>query len=110
MTFAEILEELVQAAPGAAAAILCDDEGEYVELVCNGVDAYDVKLAGAQFSPLLAQLGHPRELLVRASDATYLIQCIADGYYVLLWLSPRASTSRSARVLRERAQHVAALM
>jgi predicted regulator of Ras-like GTPase activity (Roadblock/LC7/MglB family) len=103
--FAEILGDLLARVPGALAAALVDEEGECVDYT-GTTDPYDLKVAAAHFSIVLAEaaerlgpLGAPRTLLVRCERKTFLVQSLPERYAMIVILRARAGFASSARAI-----------
>ncbi len=104
-TFAEILEALLDAIPGAHAAALVDFEGETVDYA-GALDPFDLKVSAAHWQLVLSQiaetrLGSPRQLVIRARARSYIVRQLQPGYAVVLVLHPRAAFAASGRALQE---------
>jgi hypothetical protein len=103
--FAVILEDLLDAIPGAQAAALVDYEGETVDYA-GDLDPFDLKVSAAHWQIVLSEiaetrLGAPRQLVVRARARSYIIRQLQSGYAVVLLLHPRAAFAASDRALQE---------
>jgi hypothetical protein len=90
-----MLSTLVERAPGARGAVLCDHEGEFVELVVRdpGLSAYDMRVFGAQIAAAWLNVGTRAtehgaggivELRLTCAGGTLLCRSLRDGYYALL--------------------------
>jgi predicted regulator of Ras-like GTPase activity (Roadblock/LC7/MglB family) len=94
--FKEILERLVRSVPGAVGAVVVDTEGESVDYA-GSLPSFRTKLMGAHLrvvldvgrSDSMAQTG-PKQLLVRAGDASFLVRSLPHGYALALALTRRA--------------------
>ena len=109
-----MLEDLCGRAPGARGAVLCDFEGEFVELVVRDpqITDYDMKILGAQMAAAWLNLqnganergaGGAVEMRLGCSGGTLLCRGLRDGYYVVLLISQGSSTGQAAFELREAA-------
>lgn len=104
-TFAAILEDLLEAIPGAQAAALVDFEGETVDYA-GALDTFDLKVSAAHWQLVLrdvteTRLGTPHQLVIRARARSYIIRQIQPGYAVVIVLHPRAAFAASERALQE---------
>lgn len=108
--FARILGELVARIPGAYAAALVDALGETVDYAAGRADPFDVKVAAAHLRIVIDEvsrspLGPPTSLVVRGTEASFLVRSLPDGYAVVVLLRKRAgfaSTSRALTVCERR--------
>ncbi len=103
--FATILAELLARIPGSIGGSLVDSEGECVDYT-GAADPYDLKVAAAHFSIVLAEaarllgpLGSPRTIVVRCSMRTFLVHALPGGYALILVVRPRAGFVSAARAL-----------
>jgi putative intracellular protease/amidase len=113
--FEQILARLVARIPGAAAAILVDDEGEAVDyhLARARLAAFDVRIAAAHWRIVLdevaasSRLGRPTLLAVRGTARNFYAHALAEGYALVIVLGRRAPLAISPRALSvcERALH-----
>jgi predicted regulator of Ras-like GTPase activity (Roadblock/LC7/MglB family) len=112
---ARAVNRLVRELPGCTGAVLTASDGEPVLVAApDGVDLYDVKVAGAQFAAALHTLrkttrdlgvGAPVELRLRCATGGLLAHEIADGYFLFVVLG-RAAPAIAARVLAEAASEL----
>ena len=90
-----MLSTLVERAPGARGAILCDYDGEFVELVVRDPELshYDMRVFGAQMAAAWLNVGVRAtergaggivELRLTCAGGTLLCRSLRDGYYVVL--------------------------
>ena len=93
-----MLSSLVERAPGARGAVLCDYEGEFVALVVRDplLSEYELKIFGAQLAAAILNLqtnssergaGNIVELRLGCAGGTLLYRSLRDGYYVMLVLA-----------------------
>jgi len=112
-----MLGELVTMAPGARGAVLCDFEGEFVELVVHdpALSDYEMKIFGAQVAAAFINLqnnssqhgaGAIVELRLATAGGTLLGRALRDGYYLVLLLARGAPSAPASFAL----QHVATEM
>ena len=117
--FQPVLSALLDRAAGARGAVLCDYEGEFVELVVRdpAVSEYDMKVFGAQMAAAWSSLqqsssehgsGSVVELGVACAGGTLLCRALRDGYYVVLLLRSGSPQSSAAFFLRDTASALAA--
>jgi hypothetical protein len=106
--FTTILQRLVDATPGARAAVLVDSDGETVDYAGDH-DPFDLKVTAAHFQIIVSQIeetlsvrvGTPRQVTVHARHRSFLVRRVHPGYSVVLVLYPYAAFSVSERALRE---------
>ena len=112
--FAAILRRVVEATPGAVAAVFADEEGEAVDLHGEG-DPLDLMLAAAHMGVLLRRLEEARkdcgvgdigELRVSAKAAQYVTRPLGHGYQVTVILEPVATMPKLERALDEAVVHL----
>jgi len=114
-----MLNELTARAAGARGAVLCDYDGEFVELVVvdPALSAYDMKVAGAQIAAVWAGLqsgsidsgaGGILELRLGCDGGTLLCRTLRDGYYLVLLLARGTPSAPAAFALRRTASAMAA--
>ena len=118
--FGIALGELVQACPGGIAAILCDDEGETIDMAYDAkvLSALDVELHSAQIAQVAFRMtraiGHLNltncVTHVRASQRQLIFGVVAHEYLVTLALLPRANLARSRTAFSEHAHKIAGLL
>ena len=117
--FRPLLTALMERAAGARGAVLCDSEGEFVELVVRdpAVSEYDMKVFGAQMAAAWATLqanssergaGGIVEMRLGCAGGTLLCRSLRDGYYVVLLLGRGSPTAPAAFLLRDAASAMAA--
>lgn len=105
-TFASILDRLVNATPGAIAAVLVDAEGEAVDYA-GRMDAYELKVIGAHWPIVLHEidgtraLGAIHQITLRAKARSYHVRCVHPGYAVVIVLHRHAAFTLSDRALRQ---------
>ena len=95
-TFTEILEHLLDATPGAVAAVLVDHDGETVDSA-GALEPFDLKVAAAHWQIVLAELraieplGAMRALVVAARARSYVLRALHDvGYEPTIGLDYRS--------------------
>lgn len=104
--FTRILEQLVNACPGALGAAFVDAEGETVDYA-GVIDSFTIKVAAAHLRILLHEIaGLPalggttaRDLMLRGHRRTFFIRAVSEGYAVVLLLC-RGACSVSERALQ----------
>jgi hypothetical protein len=102
--FAAILDDLVGRVPGARAAALVDRSGETVDYAGRG-SPYELRVAAAHFRIVLDQaraqrsLARVESLMVRATQASFFVRALPDGYALVLWLSRGAGFRGLARAI-----------
>jgi hypothetical protein len=84
--FRSVLEAYVARHPGARAAVLCDDEGERIDLAVGAMAAFDVDVLGAVLAGPAAQCGG--RLRIRLDDTVLWMSPVADGCYVVVACAP----------------------
>jgi predicted regulator of Ras-like GTPase activity (Roadblock/LC7/MglB family) len=100
--FTVLLSELIARIPGARAAALVDADGESIDYA-GTLSPFDVKIAAAHWQIVLAEvskvplLTRARQVIVRGVRKSFLLHALADGYAVVVVLSPRAGFATSAR-------------
>ncbi|MBI5538047.1 MAG: hypothetical protein HY898_35325 [Deltaproteobacteria bacterium] len=107
-TFAQILQNLIEATPGALGAVLVDCLGEAVDYA-GVIEAFDIKVAGAHIQlefrkaneGLAAAFGPVRQLTVRASSRSYVARDLADGYMVVVVMGRCAGFGISPRAIAQ---------
>jgi hypothetical protein len=126
MSFQPALQQLVARSPGARGAVLCDLQGEFVELWraeqpprgCGELSQYELQIVGAQLASAWLNLetgsvqrgaGSAVEMRLRCEAGTLLCRVLRDGYYLVLLLAPgRPSAGPASFALREAAEQVLA--
>jgi predicted regulator of Ras-like GTPase activity (Roadblock/LC7/MglB family) len=115
-----MLSNLVARAPGARGAVLCDYEGEFVELVVRdpALSDYDMRVFGAQMAAALLSLetnssergaGGIVELRLGCSGGTLLCRSLGrDGYYIALLIAPGVPSALAGFELQHVASEIAA--
>lgn len=109
MRLQRILDELVEAAPGATGAILADWEGEaVVTRSMNGGD-YEIKVIGAHQGVILAEaremfkrlrLGETTLITFALQNFNAVTAPINHEYYLVLTLRPEAIPGRARPAIR----------
>jgi predicted regulator of Ras-like GTPase activity (Roadblock/LC7/MglB family) len=113
-----MLTTLVERVPQARGAVLCDREGESVELVIrdSSLPEYEMKVAGAQLAAMWLNLhdamsgcgaGALRELQIGCAAGNLLCRSLPDEYYVVLLLGRGGSGATAAFELRSAATRIA---
>jgi hypothetical protein len=117
--FQPVLSALLDRAEGARGAVLCDYEGEFVELVVRDPDVseYEMKVFGAQMAAAWSSLqesatehgaGGIVEMRITCAGGTLLCRALRDGYYVVLLLRSGVPQSTAAFLLRNTASALSA--
>ncbi len=105
MPFKRILQELMDAVPGATGAILADWEGEAVEQCCC-YDVYDLKVIGAHKGILLnimkemhgkLSVGEIRHTFISTEQQHFLFGPIGPDYLLVMTLNKRAIVGLAVR-------------
>lgn len=114
-TFSAILMRLCEATDASAAALV-DQEGETVDY-SGTVDPFETKIAAAELRLAVQAFearqqgigvsGRLRELIVRATNATYGVICLSEGYAIVMRL-PRHAFQVSRRALSEATREICA--
>jgi hypothetical protein len=105
--FRRMLTALVERVAGARGAVLCDREGESVELVIGdpALSPYEMRVFGAQLAAVslaVQEAGRERgagallELAAGCAAGSLLCRTLPEGYYVVLLVgrgAPRATAS-----------------
>jgi hypothetical protein len=107
-TFARILQNLIDATPGALGAVFVDGEGESVDYA-GSLDAFDVKVAGAQLQlefrkareGLPASFGELRQITLRARHRSYVVHQLTEGYMVVMVMGRCAGFGVSTRAIAQ---------
>jgi predicted regulator of Ras-like GTPase activity (Roadblock/LC7/MglB family) len=109
---ARAVNRLVRELRGCTGAVLTAKDGEPVLVAAaDGVDLFDVKVAGAQFAAALNELrkttahlgiGAPVEMRMRCAEGGWLAHEIIEGYFLFVVMRA-AAPSLAARVLAEAA-------
>ena len=106
--FARILQNLIDATPGALGAVLVDDYGECVDYA-GVLDPYDIKIAGAHMQlelrlagdRLESAMGRPMQLIVRARKKSFVVRNLLDGYTIAVVLGRCAGFGISERAIAQ---------
>lgn len=106
--FTEILENLVEALPGAAGVALVDELGECVDYA-GVLDPYEVRLASAHMQlelrkahqELEDKIGAVRAMTVCAHKRTFIAQSLLEGYILILVFTGGAPLCISSRALAQ---------
>ena len=115
MNFQEELERICARVEGALGAVVLAEDGIIVER--HAIDpAIDLELASAEFAGAAREMrrgtmavnaGELDEILVSNRDRLTLLRLIGPGYYLVLFMAPRALVGRGRYELR-RAAHALA--
>ncbi len=110
--FGAILGDLVKRVPGAFAAVLVDGEGECVDYTIApnrsrspAIDPYDVKIAGAHWTIVLAEIAQrpaiaaPSTIICRGEKRSFIVRRLPDDYAVVVLLKRRAGFLAVSRAL-----------
>jgi hypothetical protein len=114
-----MLSALIERAAGARGAVLCDYEGEFIELVVRdpNVSEYEMKVFGAQIAAAWSSLhagstehgaGGIVEMRIGCAGGTLLCRSLRDGYYLVLLLQSGSPPAPAAFLLRDAASALAA--
>ena len=105
MRLRQILEDLVERAPGVSAAILADWEGESVAAYTSGEDTdYEIKFVGAHHGIILRRaremidrlaMGEAREITFSQERFHVITVPVNRDYYLVLVLGPAALPARA---------------
>jgi len=107
--FADILERVVRALPGARGAIFIDWEGEEVGSFVQSSDM-EIRLVGAHWgivfnliSKALGRtgLGAPEEILLRFDDQQVIIEQVDEGYIAVITMGTEANLGRGMGLARQ---------
>ncbi len=106
--FSQILQNLLEATPGALGAALVDGTGEAVDYA-GPLEPFDIKVAAAHMQlelrkasvALIAWSGPIRELVVRATGRAYAVRALPDGYYLIVVLGRCAGFGISPRAISQ---------
>jgi predicted regulator of Ras-like GTPase activity (Roadblock/LC7/MglB family) len=110
MSFAKLLEELVDSVYGARGAIFLDKDGEVVQRYLAHRTKLELDLIGAYHGITLsscrrfsdeADLGAVDVMICQYQDLTCLIQTLSAGYFILLALSPQSNLGQAIYALRD---------
>ena len=108
--FTEILENLLDLSPSAAASALVDGEGETVDYA-GDLPTFYVKVAAAHFrivfgeidAALFASHGRSQQIVIRGRARTFVVRALSDGYALVVLLKRGAFTiSSRAMAVSER--------
>lgn len=103
-TFARILQNFLEATPGALGAVLVDDYGEAVDYA-GALDPFDVKVAGAHMQLELRKAsqdlpeawGPVRQVIIRAARRSYVARTLQEGYVLVVVMCRAAGYGISER-------------
>jgi len=119
MPFKAVLGHIVKSVRGGVGAILVDDEGEAVDVFTRG-DSYEIRLAGAHHSIILALLEEAMKrfqnrdslqgLSIRSERLIHTIMPVQEGLYVVLMLDDTGIPSQGMKALRDAVPEIAALI
>jgi hypothetical protein len=95
--FGQILEQLLDLEPRAAAAALVDSEGEAVDYA-GKLSTFYTKVAAAHLRAVLDEIegvfpqghGRPLQVVVRGQEKSFLVRPLRDGYALVVVLKRRA--------------------
>jgi len=107
-TFTRILQNFLEATPGALGAVLVDDYGEAVDFA-GPLDAFDVKVAGAHMQLELRKAGDGipeswgpvQQVVVRASRRSYVARTLQEGYVLVVVMCRGAGYGISERAVAQ---------
>ena len=103
MPFKQILQNLVEAVPGATGAVFADWEGEAVEQFSR-YDEYDIKVTGAHKGIILDRLrsiprgsppGDVEDIVVTSGDSRIVIVPVGPEYLLVMTADGRAGAAGS---------------
>jgi len=119
MPFKEVLGQVVESVRGGVGAILVDDEGEAVDVFTRG-DGYEIRLAGAHHSIIIALLEEAMKnvesgdslqgLSVKSEQLTYTMLPVQVGLFVVLIQDDTGIPSQGMKVLKDAVRDIAALI
>lgn len=107
-TFARILQNLIEATPGALGAVFVDGEGESVDYA-GSLDAFDIRVAGAQLQlefrkareGLVGAFGELRQVTIRARSRSYVAHQLPEGYLLVMVMGRCAGFGVSPRAIAQ---------
>ncbi|GAM10084.1 roadblock/LC7 domain protein [Geobacter sp. OR-1] len=108
MPFKTILQELVDAVPGATGAILADWEGEAVEQYCH-FDEFEMKVIGAHKGIILNRLrelhdalpvGEVEDLMIAAGSQRHLVAPVGPDYFLVMTMARSSLPALAQRMAR----------
>jgi hypothetical protein len=107
-SFARILQNLIDATPGALGAVFVDGTGESVDYA-GSLDAFDVRVAGAHMQlefrkareGLPVSFGELQQITVRARHRSYVIRQLPEGYMVIMVMGRCAGFGVSPRAIAQ---------
>jgi predicted regulator of Ras-like GTPase activity (Roadblock/LC7/MglB family) len=115
MNFRDELERICARVEGALGAVILAEDGIIVER--HAVDpAIDLELASAEFAGATREMrrgtmavdaGELDEILVTSRERLTLLRFIGPGYYLLLFMAPKALVGRGRYELRRAAYALA---
>ncbi len=119
MPFKAVLGHIVKSVRGGVGAILVDDEGEAVDVFTSG-DSYQIRLAGAHHSIILALLEEALKrfqnrdslqgLSIRSERLIYTTMPVQEGLYIVLMLDDTGIPSQGMKALRDAVPEIVALI
>ena len=119
MPFKEVLGQVVESVRGGIGAILVDDEGEAVDVFTRG-DGYEIRLAGAHHSIIIALLDEAMKnvesrdsfqgLSVKSEQITYTMLPVQSGLFVVLMQDHTGIPSQGMKVLKDAVRDIAVLI
>lgn len=119
MPFKAELKNVVYATNGGVGAVFVDEEGEAVDHYTRG-DAYDIKLAGAHQSVLLAavreslkRMGNNNSvqaMTIRSERFTYNVAPVTDGYFLVLVQNSLGLPSAGLQAVKDAVPRIARLI
>ena len=113
MSFLNILNRLLEGAPGGVSALFLDESGEVVEMVSTDLPQDEVRVLGAYLGIYLRQLGrflasnrlgHLRTVAVEKDSLHLHALPLPEGYYLVLVQRCPAVVAHGRRSLLEAAE------
>lgn len=106
--FSQILDNLIDATPGALGAVLVDNLGEPVDYA-GFLDPFDIKIAGACLQlelrkasdTLASACGATQQIVVRARKRSFIARNLLEGYMLVMVLSRCAGFGISPRAISQ---------
>lgn len=106
--FTRILQNFLDATPGALGAVLVDDYGLAVDYA-GGLEAFDVKVAGAHMQLELRKAGSElpegwgpvQQVIVRAARRSYVARTLQEGYVLVVVMCRGAGYGISERAVAQ---------
>lgn len=118
-SFSAILQDLVERVPGATGAIFADWEGEAVGEFAREMATLDIRIFGAQWGVVWAELQRSlgraklpaaNELIIGGEIGMVLVREVTEHYYVVLAIAPDAHLAKAMTELQAGADALRAEM